>query len=315
MCDIIDHITFNLLEIDPPPPKDSGKESSFPYQVIILDNTLTPKHTLQKIGEHISFWNVQTVYNIFSLTNVMYHNFGPTNNTVCLIVDIGAGCCKLSAFMYNFRSSTSRRISVVDVGLEDVLDEIQVELNVRYGGQFAKTKNRQWLRQQLSDYCYVSDRPLEDSKLPPESFQVSLPLPSPLTDGTSTIEIQSERWLAYEILFDPSRVGRSSIGIAGAIVNEIKSAPLDYVSDLSRNIFICGAGALVTGLVARIQKEVSRSLQNVSVKCSDAPETAQFAGLFEVLNKKSIDGVNHKGDVGKIFNECVLLKSRSSGLK
>eukprot|EP00388_Colpodella_angusta_P011351 GDKJ01029091.1.p1 GENE.GDKJ01029091.1~~GDKJ01029091.1.p1 ORF type:complete len:404 (+),score=72.68 GDKJ01029091.1:1-1212(+) len=312
VCDIIDYIVFGLLDIDIPQQKENAKELKevFPYNIILLDNTITPKHILMKVAEHISFWNVPIVYNVFSLSNVMYHNFGLTNNSVCLIVDVGAGCCKIASFMYNFRNSNSRRVSVVDVGLEDVLDELQVEMNVRYAGQLAKTAHREILREFVLPQCYISERPSADMALPPESFQVSVPLPIALSDGTDSLELYSERWAMYEVLFDPSRIGRSSAGLAVAIANEIKSAPLDYVTELSRNIFVCGAGAAVPGLTERLQRDLSLMLSNISVKASDNHLYAHFSGLFKVLSKKDFDGQTHKGDLTKIFNDCTLINSK-----
>lgn len=62
------------------------------------------------------------------------------------------------------------------------------------------------------------------------------------------------------------------MGIPEAVMDSLKSCPVETVEHLLKNIIICGGSALFPGMQTRLQKEIralAPALYKVAVKISD----------------------------------------------
>ena len=86
-----------------------------------------------------------------------------------------------------------------------------------------------------------------------------------LPDNTE-ITITEEKFIATELLFNPEKIGNTSIGIQDMLISSIKKADIELRSILVEDIFISGAGSKFTGFPTRILNEVKRTnFENVPV--------------------------------------------------
>lgn len=95
------------------------------------------------------------------------------------------------------------------------------------------------------------------------------------------VRLANERFQVPEILFHPSDVGISQVGIVEAIVSSINSLPKKIHSLLYENIVLTGGNANIPGFKDRIVKEVRSycpNQYNVNVFLPDDPITYAWFG-------------------------------------
>ena len=78
-----------------------------------------------------------------------------------------------------------------------------------------------------------------------------------LPDGR-VIKLGPERYMAPEILFQPSLIGKESKGIHECLFDSINKADMDIRPDLYKHILLSGGTTLLPGFSSRLKKEVLR---------------------------------------------------------
>ncbi|MFX1377016.1 MAG: hypothetical protein ACFFA0_14520 [Promethearchaeota archaeon] len=78
-----------------------------------------------------------------------------------------------------------------------------------------------------------------------------------LPDGSS-LEINSERFLITEPLFNPSKIHIDYIGLPEAISKVVRTWERENWEELLSNIILAGGGSLIPGLEKRLKREISK---------------------------------------------------------
>lgn len=79
-----------------------------------------------------------------------------------------------------------------------------------------------------------------------------------LPDG-SKIKVKDERFLAGEVLFNPSVAGLAFCSIPELLDNAIQKLDIDLSSHLSKSVYLSGGNTQISGFVERFAKTVSNS--------------------------------------------------------
>jgi centractin len=93
-----------------------------------------------------------------------------------------------------------------------------------------------------------------------------------LPDGQS-VSLSSERYLAADVLFNPSSFGSEELGAADILVNAIMKSDLDLRPKLFSQIVLAGGSTLTPGFGDRLLYEVrARSPAHTRIRISAPPE-------------------------------------------
>ncbi|XP_006893441.1 PREDICTED: actin, alpha skeletal muscle 2-like [Elephantulus edwardii] len=116
--------------------------------------------------------------------------------------------------------------------------------------------------------CYVAldfEKELAKASLP--SFKQTFQL----LDGQE-IELGKERFMCPEALFNPSLIGKNTLGIHMVASQSVASCKLDFWKTLYSNILLSGGTGSCFGLRFRLQKEISDVVSPLlKVKVSSCP--------------------------------------------
>lgn len=154
------------------------------------------------------------------------------------------------------------------------------------------------INQCKEDCCYVSTKfykDLENSREKRNPIARDYVLPDFTTikrgfiraeNDTSNADLQAirmnnERFQVPEILFNPTDVGISQIGISHSIVHSIESCPEEYRPSLYENIVLIGGNACFPGFKERIYEDVramADALYDVNVYLPKNPLTDPWFG-------------------------------------
>jgi len=141
-----------------------------------------------------------------------------------------------------------------------------------------------------------------------------------LPDGTS-LEINSERFMLVEPLFNPSLIHIDYIGLPEAITKVIKFWDRENWEDILPNIILAGGSSLIPGLDKKLQVEISKHFseklkEKINIYAVSGRENISWIGAsvlyaqgklneeIFITNPKLVNHVNDsKEDINQIDNQ------------
>ena len=157
------------------------------------------------------------------------------------------------------------------------------------GYNFNSSADFETVREIKEDMCYVSINIAKELKLAKETTVVDKEYVLP---DKTTIIIGRERFMAPEILMNPSALEMEDEGMASMIYSAITSCDLDIQKELASNIRLSGGSSMIPGLSSRLEQELAETwvtkkgkgdrsiLNRVKIQVHDPPrrKNAVFMG-------------------------------------
>jgi actin-related protein 6 len=219
-----------------------------------------------------------------------------TNILCCLVVDLGYSFSHIIPYVKGEKVlSAIRRI---DVGGKLLTNHLKEIISYRQLNVMDETYVINLVKE---DTCFVSQNFYEDMRIakePPSKndYICEYVLPDCTTikkgfmqpygtakksDDYQYLKLNNERFSVPEILFHPSDVGITQMGISEAIIDAINACPEETRPHLYANIIVVGGSAKFPGLLNRLQKDV-RSMApewfHVNVSLPENPQTYAWQG-------------------------------------
>jgi len=138
-----------------------------------------------------------------------------------------------------------------------------IDLMVFSGYSFNRTADFATAQMIKDKYCYVAIDPEKEDKLSQSTTAQVQKMTLP--DGRE-INLNEERWMCPEALFNPSKIGVEAPGIAELTFNSINKAPLDTREAFYGNIVLSGGTTMFPGLPTRMHKEITQLYQTKITK-------------------------------------------------
>ena len=158
-------------------------------------------------------------------------------------------------------------ISITNISVKEVTEYFLKLLNER-GYPFTTTYEKEIVKDIKEKCCYVSLDLENELKKDPKELEKQYELP----DG-QMITIGDERFRAVEPFFSPFLLDIKSISFQDSIFFSVSKNDNDLSKILFSNVVLSGGGTLFPGFKKRIEKEISKKLDNsTKVKVIALPE-------------------------------------------
>ena len=132
-----------------------------------------------------------------------------------------------------------------------------VKLLMQRGYAFNSSADFETVREIKENMCFVSYNPEKDRKLADETTLLDQEYQLP---DKTVIRIGRERFLAGEIMFDPSQANISGKGFHHQINNVLKKVDMSLFIPLVQNIYLTGGTTMFPGLSTRLDIELRNLL-------------------------------------------------------
>ncbi|MHC1590705.1 MAG: actin, cytoplasmic 2 [Candidatus Helarchaeales archaeon] len=234
------------------------------HPVLLTEPPLNPRPNREKMCE-IMFdeFHVPGLYVSMQAVLSLYAS-GRTTGLVC---DSGTGVTHVVPIYEGF--ALTHAITRLDLAGRDITEYLMRLLRQR-GYSLTTSAEKEIVRDIKERLCYVALDPEKELKLAEKvsGMEKSYMLP----DG-ATITVGVERFLAPEVMFNPSAVGKESPPIDEVIFEAVSKCDIDLRRDLYANIVLSGGSTMFPGLKERLTREISELIpQNVEVKIIAPPE-------------------------------------------
>eukprot|EP01126_Amoeba_proteus_P057655 TRINITY_DN734_c0_g1_i5.p1 TRINITY_DN734_c0_g1~~TRINITY_DN734_c0_g1_i5.p1 ORF type:complete len:303 (-),score=61.92 TRINITY_DN734_c0_g1_i5:173-1081(-) len=231
------------------------------HPLLLTEPPLNPKKNREDIAEVMfESFNIPFLYIAVQAVLSLYAS-GRTTGVVC---DIGDGVCHTVPIYEGY--SLPHAVSRLDLAGRD-LTEYCMRLLTERGHAFTTSAEREIVRDLKEKLSYVALDYEDEMEKPLTQVEKEFEL----TDG-QVILVGNERFRAPEALFNPSVLGRESVGIHEAIYNSIMRCDIDLRRDLYSNIVLSGGTTMIPGMENRLLKEIQRLVPKCMVKIIAPPE-------------------------------------------
>ncbi|XP_069743470.1 uncharacterized protein [Narcine bancroftii] len=230
------HHTFNhQLHVDPEE-----------HPVLLTEPAMNPHHNRERMVEILfEAFNVPLTFVAMQAVLALYS----AGQTTGLILDSGDGVTHTVPVYegYNLPHAIQR----LNLAGRDLTDHLKKLLKER-GYSFNSTAEREIVRDIKEKHCYVAGDYDAELRSPETISELHYTLP----DG-QIISMGDEMFRVPEILFRPELIGKDHYGIHESLLRSIILCDVDLRKTFVANIILSGGNTMLTGLPARIQKEIS----------------------------------------------------------
>jgi actin beta/gamma 1 len=234
------------------------------HPVMLTEAPLNPRPNREKMAE-IMFetFNVPALY---VGTQAVLSLYASGRTTGC-VIDIGDGVSHVVPIYEGF--ALNHAIQRINLAGRDITNYLQRLLRQK-GFSFTTSAEREIVRDIKEKLCYIALDPEKEIML--SKKVAGMEKVYMLPDG-ETITVSVERFLAPELFFNPSALGKELPPLDDTIVNSIKACDVDLVRDLYGNIVLSGGSTMYPGLKERLTKEIKEQIpETVDVKIIAPPE-------------------------------------------
>ena len=185
-----------------------------------------------------------------------------------VVVDSGDGVTHVIPVYEGFE--LPHLVRRLDVAGSDITRRL-IELLLLRGYSFNRTADFETIKEMKEKFCYIGYDMETENKLATETTVLMKTYELP--DGR-VIKFGPERYMAPEILFQPSLIGKESKGIHEMLFDSINKADMDIRPDLYKHILLSGGTSMLPGLPSRLKKEVVRLYEE---NAANIQKTARMA--------------------------------------
>ncbi|XP_072912500.1 uncharacterized protein [Hemitrygon akajei] len=229
------HTFYHQLHVDPEE-----------HPILLTEAAMNPHRNRERMVE-IMFeaFNVPFTFVAMQAVLALYS----AGRTTGIILDSGDGVTHTVPVYegYNLPHAIQR----LNLAGRDLTEHLKKLLKER-GYSFNSTAEREIVRDIKEKHCYVSEDYEAELNSPENVRELQYTLP----DG-QIITMGDEMFRVPEILFKPEVIGKDHYGIHESLLRSIILCEVDLRKTFVANIILSGGNTMLTGLPARIQKEIS----------------------------------------------------------
>jgi centractin len=231
------------------------------HPVLMTEAPLNPSKNRDQIAE-IFFESMRVPALYFSPPSVL--SLYASGRTTGVVLDVGEGVTHAVPVYEGFALPHS--VTRSNIAGRDVTRLLQKQLR-RSGLALTTTAEADLVKTIKEETCYLTPSPVYDDTLEKESkTQYQLP------DGQA-ITLSSERYLAPNVLFDPTMIGSEEASVADVLVNSIQKSDLELRPKLYSQMVLSGGSTLTPGFGDRLLYEIrARSPSHARIRISAPPE-------------------------------------------
>jgi len=178
-----------------------------------------------------------------------------------IVVESGEGLTQITPIYKGYCIDPA--VMKIELGGTDVSEHL-MRLLIRQGYNISGTKGRLMVQEIKEKYCYVAVRPDMELKLI-RLCHKSVEVVHSTSDGAE-IALSQERFMAPEVMFDPSLIGKDLPGVHEALIESILSCDITIRGELISRIILSGGNTMFPGFKERIEREVERDLKARGMK-------------------------------------------------
>eukprot|EP01129_Flabellula_baltica_P015617 TRINITY_DN8016_c0_g1_i1.p1 TRINITY_DN8016_c0_g1~~TRINITY_DN8016_c0_g1_i1.p1 ORF type:complete len:381 (+),score=90.49 TRINITY_DN8016_c0_g1_i1:30-1172(+) len=223
------------------------------HPVLLTEAPLNPTKHREKCAE--IFFETFNVPSLYIAMQAVLSLYASGNVTGC-VLDSGDGVTHAVPIFEGF--AINNAIQRIDLAGRDVTEYLQLLLR-KSGYSFTTSAEKEVIRSIKEKSCYVAFNPSKEEDELDKADRVKYLYKLP--DG-SEIELNTERFKAPEILFNPHIVGLEIPGVHECLNYAIQKSDLDIRSTLYDNIVLSGGTTCLNKFGDRLLKEV-KSLRGI----------------------------------------------------
>uniref|UniRef100_UPI00398E406B uncharacterized protein isoform X2 n=1 Tax=Pristiophorus japonicus TaxID=55135 RepID=UPI00398E406B len=229
------HTFYHQLHVDPEE-----------HPVLLTEAAMNPHQNRKRMVEIMfEVFNVPFSYVAMQAVLALYSS----GRTTGIILDSGDGVTHTVPVYEGY--SLPHAIQRLNLAGRDLTEYLKTLLKER-GYSFNTTAEHEIVRDIKEKHCYVA----RDFEAELGSSETGGELHYTLPDG-QIITIGNEMFRAPEILFRPEMIGKDHYGIHESLLRSIILCDVDLRKTFVANIILSGGNTMLTGLPARVQKEIS----------------------------------------------------------
>jgi len=197
-----------------------------------------------------------------------------SGRTTGVVLDVGEGVTHCVPIYEGYALPHS--IFRSDVAGRDITKHLQLLLR-KSGMAFTTTAESDLVKTMKEQTCFVSQSPTKEGDFSASDEEKSSKSSYQLPDG-QTVTISSERYLAPEILFNPTLIGSEELGVSDTLVRSINKSDIDLRPTLFTQIVLAGGSTCIHGFGDRLLAETrARAPTHTRIRISAPPERINSA--------------------------------------
>ncbi|KAL5265432.1 hypothetical protein ACHWQZ_G006220 [Mnemiopsis leidyi] len=252
--------------------------------ILMADKMFSPRKQRERICEMMfEQFDVQGYFVALQSLLPMFDN--EVNRETALIVDIGHDITEITPVHEGFvLVHQARRTGISGRSVDEKLAQLLTETTISSRGDnlhrrlLSDTLNDLELVREVKEGCCHVALDCQEKRL---EYEVDTVVETfQLPDG-SEILLDEECFRAPEVLFDPSIIGSTAVGLSQLIYDTIMSCPIETRRSLYQNIVLVGGTSTMNGLPERIEQDLSALAPesiHIDLGIADNADTVTWTG-------------------------------------